>query len=150
MPATTATTFATLRRRRHIVLTTFRKSGEAVSTPVWFAERDGKLYIYTGANTGKVKRIRNDSHVTVAPSTMMGKVRGPAIDGRARILTPEEGAMADHALTRKYWILRPLNDALNAALRFARGRRQPPNIVYLEVEPAPSYTDWQRGARLTL
>lgn len=55
MPATIATAFASLRHKRHIVLTTFRKNGEAVGTPVWFAERDGKLVVFTGANTGKAK-----------------------------------------------------------------------------------------------
>ena len=137
MPTTTATSFSTIRRRRYIVLTTFRRNGEAVGTPVWFAERDGTLYVYTGANTGKVKRIRNTPRVTVAPSTISGKLKGPPVEGRARIVAPEEEAAASHALTRKYWIQRPINDAFNAALRFLRGRRKAPeSIVYLAVEPA--------------
>ena len=136
MPITAATSLTSLRRKRYIVLTTFRKNGEAVGTTVWFAERDGRLYVYTGANAGKAKRIRNNPRVTVAPSTMMGKLKGAAIEGRARIVPQAEETAASRALTRKYWILRPLNDALNTVLRFLRGRRQPPNIVYLEIEPA--------------
>lgn len=68
---------------------------------------------------------------------MMGKLKGPAIEGRARILSPDEGRLASQALTRKYWVLRPLNDALNAVLRVLRGRRKAPDsIAYLEIEPA--------------
>lgn len=135
MPAATSTSvFASLRRSRYIVLTTFRKSGEAVGTPVWFAGNAGKLYVYTGAKTGKVKRIRNNPRVTVAPCTVSGKPKGTAIEGRARIVAKDEEAAARRALTRKYWILRPLNDAFNTALRFLRGRRKlPGSIVYLEV-----------------
>jgi PPOX class probable F420-dependent enzyme len=136
---TTTATFTSLRRKRHIVLTTFRKSGEAVGTPVWFAEVAGKLYVYTGANTGKAKRIRHNPRVTVAPSTLRGKLRGPAVEGRARIVAPNEEVAANRALTRKYWILRPLNDGLNALLRVLRGRKKVPgSIVYLEIEPAMS------------
>lgn len=135
MPAASTTTaFASLRRSRYIVLTTFRKSGEAVGAPVWFAESAGRLYVYTGAKTGKVKRIRNNPRVTVAPCTVSGKPKGTAIEGRARIVAKDEEAAARRALTRKYWILRPLNDAFNTALRFLRGRRKlPGSIVYLEV-----------------
>ncbi|HKV83888.1 MAG TPA: PPOX class F420-dependent oxidoreductase [Ktedonobacterales bacterium] len=132
-PATT--TFEAIKRKRHIVLTTFRRTGEGVGTAVWFADIAGKLYIYTGGNTGKAKRIRNSPRVTVAPSTMMGKVTGPAIEGRARILTAEEGAAANKAISRKYWILRPLNDAMNTLLGVFRGRREPANIVFLEIAP---------------
>lgn len=133
-----ATTFASLKRERHIVLTTFRRSGESVGTAVWFAEVAGKLYVYTGGNTGKAKRIRNNPRVTVAPGTMRGAVTGPAIEGRARILTPEEGVAANKALSRKYWILRPLNDAMNEVLGVFRGKREPANIVYLEIAPGAS------------
>lgn len=134
MPAN-ATTFASLRRERYIVLTTFRKSGEGVGTAVWFADVAGKLYVYTGGNTGKAKRIRNNPRVTVAPGTIRGAVTGPAIEGRARILTPGEGAAANKALSRKYWIMRPLNDGMNKLLGVFRRRREPANIVYLEIAP---------------
>ena len=134
-PARSAT-FASLRRSRYIVLTSFRKSGEAVGTPVWFVGIAGKLYVYTGGKSGKAKRIRNNPRVTVAASTMTGKPKGPAIEGRARILTAQEGAAASRELTRKYWFLRPLNDAVNSTLGLIRGKRGPANIVYLEIAPA--------------
>jgi hypothetical protein len=52
----------------YINLTTFRKIGQEVPTPVWFAEMDGKLYVFTGAQTGKAKRIRANGRARVAPS----------------------------------------------------------------------------------
>ena len=71
-------------------LTTFRKSGTPVVTTVWFALEAGKLYIWTAQDSGKVKRIRNNPLVSVAPSSHMGKARGPAIAAVARILSPGE------------------------------------------------------------
>src|SRR5215210_6903940 len=51
--------FEALRKRKYVNLTTFRKSGEAVDTTVWFALVDGRVYVQTGRDSGKVKRIRN-------------------------------------------------------------------------------------------
>jgi PPOX class probable F420-dependent enzyme len=59
-----ASYFAGLTGYECVCLTTFRKNGEAVPTPVWFAESDGKLYIYTANSSGKVKRIRNNASVS--------------------------------------------------------------------------------------
>ena len=53
--------------QKYICLKTFRKSGVAVNTPVWFAEHDSKLYAKTRIGSGKSKRIRNNPNVLVAP-----------------------------------------------------------------------------------
>lgn len=88
-------------------LATFRKTGQAVATPVWFAETGGKLYVTTNKTSGKVKRLRNNPAVTVAPCTAGGQVLGPAVQARARVLSPEEAATGRQALLRKYgWQLR--------------------------------------------
>lgn len=52
----------------YLALTTFRRNGAPVATPVWFAQEDQRLYIMTGADTGKVRRIRNNAQVEVAPA----------------------------------------------------------------------------------
>ena len=92
---------------KYIALTTFRKSGEGVVTPVWFAERDGKLYVVTEKKSGKSKRIRNNPLVRVAPCTMGGKVIGPEFAGRARILLAgDESAQARAVIRKKYWLAR--------------------------------------------
>jgi uncharacterized protein len=92
--------------QKYICLITFRKSGVPVNTPVWFAERDGKLYVKTRIDSGKSKRIRNNPNVKVAPCTMRGKIIGPEFAGKARILPPEQWKQTQEALNRKYWLAR--------------------------------------------
>ncbi len=71
-----------------VSLTTFRKSGEGVSTPVWIAREGDTLIVTTPSRTGKVKRLRNDSHVELRPSNRMGKVASdaPVLHGTAEII----------------------------------------------------------------
>jgi PPOX class probable F420-dependent enzyme len=104
-PETTkAADFETLRKHQFISLTTFRKNGVGVPTPVWFALVDGKLFGTTQAQTGKVKRIRNNPRVSVAPSTARGEVLGEAVEGIARVLDPSEFKHAEDALKKKYGV----------------------------------------------
>ena len=91
------------------LLTTFRRSGEGVGTPVWFAVDGHTMYVKTGVRSGKVKRIAAEPRVTVAPCTMRGKLRGEAIGAVARIVTdPEEETRTEAALSSKYGPARPL------------------------------------------
>jgi uncharacterized protein len=92
--------------QKYICLTTFRKTGVGVDTPVWFAERDDKLYVKTRMESGKSKRIRNNPSVKLAPSTIRGKIIGPEFRGRARILPAEESGPAREAINRKYLLAR--------------------------------------------
>ncbi|MGH9530721.1 MAG: PPOX class F420-dependent oxidoreductase [Terriglobales bacterium] len=92
--------------QKYICLSTFRKNGIAVSTPVWFAEDNGRLYVMTRNDSGKYKRIRNNSAVKVAPCTVRGKVTGPEFAGSARILPLENWPTARGAIRRKYWLAR--------------------------------------------
>ena len=93
---------ASLRGHWYIKLTTYRKSGSAVATPVWFAVADGKVYVGTPADSGKVKRIRNNPRVRIAACTARGRALGPAIEAIARVLPPGEQGAAKEALHRKY------------------------------------------------
>ena len=92
--------------RKYMLLTTFRKSGVAVPTPVWFGEDDDNLYIMTRSDSGKFKRIRNNPGVRVAPCTVRGKVTGPEFSALARILPPEAWPRARQTIHRKYWLAR--------------------------------------------
>lgn len=92
--------------QKYISLTTFRKNGAGVATPVWFGEDGQKLYVMTRGDMGKVKRIRNNPQIRVAPCTMRGKVTGPEFSATARILSPEEHAHARQTINRKYWMAR--------------------------------------------
>jgi uncharacterized protein len=89
--------------RKYLNLVTYRKSGAAVSTPLWFVEEGGVLYVRTPAESGKVKRLRNNPRVRVAPSDRRGNPKGAWVDGRARIVV--DGAKAERAnrlVHRKY------------------------------------------------
>lgn len=76
------------------ILTTFRRNGAGVDTPVGTVASQGKLYFMTSASTGKVKRLTNNPHVTVAPGTFKGEVLGPAIEGTAHRLSGKEKQQA--------------------------------------------------------
>jgi len=95
-----------IRGQRYVSLATFRKTGVAVYTPVWFAEDGGKLYVMTNGKLGKVKRIRNNPQVRIAPCTMRGKITGPEFAGSARILPAEDAARIRCAIKAKYWLAR--------------------------------------------
>ncbi|MFN8597557.1 MAG: PPOX class F420-dependent oxidoreductase [Anaerolineae bacterium] len=95
-------TFAGLRTHQFINLTTFRKNGQPVVTPVWFAHDGDRLVGISQPQTGKVKRIRRNPQVTVAPSTASGKALGEAVNGVAHILPESEFPVAESALKRKY------------------------------------------------
>ena len=78
-----------------MLLTTSRRDGTAVRTPFGALHRDGHVYCYTMARSGKVKRIRREPRVEIAPCTQRGAVTGPAVPARARILAgPESERMA--------------------------------------------------------
>jgi PPOX class probable F420-dependent enzyme len=128
-------TFATLNKANCASLTTFRKNGAAVATPVWFAEHGGIIYIDSLAHTGKVKRIRHTAHVTLAPCTFSGTVTGATMEGQARIVSdPREMEIAEAVLAHKYDPLRRLWYGFNALLRIIRRRAERPS-VYIAVEP---------------
>ncbi len=87
---------------RYLNLESYRKSGAAVRTPLWFAEEEGVLYVYSVADAGKVKRIRNNARVRVVPCTLRGAPRGEWVEGRAEILDAAGAARGHQLLRRKY------------------------------------------------
>ncbi|MGB8012722.1 MAG: PPOX class F420-dependent oxidoreductase [Terriglobales bacterium] len=92
--------------QRYISLATFRKSGVAVYTPIWFAEDGDKLYFMTNSKLGKCKRIRNNPRAKIAPCTIRGKITGPEFPATVRILPPEEFARVRRLINAKYWLAR--------------------------------------------
>jgi PPOX class probable F420-dependent enzyme len=98
--------FSQLKKQRYLSLASFRKSGEEVRTPLWFAEQNGTLFVMTRDDSWKYKRIRNNPQVRVAPCTARGRVTGAWSDAVARVLPREAEAPARAALQSKYWLLR--------------------------------------------
>jgi PPOX class probable F420-dependent enzyme len=102
-------TFDGLRGQKYAVVVTFRRNGDAVPSPVWFGlDQDGRAYVHTLHDAGKVKRIHNDSRVLIAASNVRGKPIGPAIRGTARIVPKDEWPHAEAALVEAYGIGRKL------------------------------------------
>jgi uncharacterized protein len=97
---------AEIHSQRYISLATYRKSGVAVYTPIWFAEDLDKLYFMTNSKLGKVKRIRNNPQVKIAACTIRGKITGPEFAATVRILPKEESGRVRQLIKAKYWLAR--------------------------------------------
>ncbi len=110
--------FAAFTGRKYLNLETFKKSGEGVKTPVWFAadpsvsldSSDAKLYVYTIDASGKVKRIRNNQRVRIAPCDMRGRVLGDWVEAHAEIVSGAEAEHGMQLLNKKYFPWRQLLD----------------------------------------
>jgi PPOX class probable F420-dependent enzyme len=128
--------FAAFRDQKYLSLETFKKSGEGVKTPVWFAAdpaadlsgEGARLYIYTIGNTGKVKRIRNNGRVKIAPCTLKGVPLGEWADAQAEIVTGQAASEAMRLLNRKYF---PWKQLLGFFALFSRRER-----VVMTIRPA--------------
>ena len=105
---------------KYLSVETFRKNGAGVATPVWFAENDGILYIYSLANAGKVKRIRNNPRVRVIPCDMRGKTKGEWVEGRARILDAAGAERAHKLLDQKYGLVKKIGGLFSKLMQRER------------------------------
>ncbi len=113
-----------LANEEFVSITTFRRDGTPVSTPVWVASENGSLLVISEAETWKVKRIRRDRHVQVAPCSARGVIRGELVEAVATI--EADTATVEKLLARKYgWKYR-------AYIRFSRLARK------LRGQPRPS------------
>jgi uncharacterized protein len=122
--------FSSLRGHKYALIVTFRRSGVAVPTVTWFGlDESGAVYTHAFADAGKVKRLRNNPRVLLAPCTARGKPRGPAIEARGRILPPEEWEHAEQALDANY-------RGVGRRLYLIPARRTPEAGTYLEITPA--------------
>jgi uncharacterized protein len=116
---------------RYIALTTYRRDGRAVTTPVWSVPLDGKLYVVTTRSTGKARRIGATGRVRFAPTNMSGRrILGNWQDGSGHIVENEQRRnQALAALQRKYgW-------QLSLAMLIYRLRGFYHNRVVLELTP---------------
>jgi uncharacterized protein len=119
--------FAAFAGRKYLNLETLRKNGQPVRTPVWFAADDSApdeasrpLFVYTIGASGKVKRIRNNPSVRIAPCTARGGLLGEWVRARARIESGAEAERGMRLLNRKYF---PWRQLLGFAASFSRRER---------------------------
>jgi PPOX class probable F420-dependent enzyme len=121
--------FDSLRDHKYAVVVTFKRNGQPVPTPVWFGLDDaGRMYVRTPRDAAKVKRLRHDPRVRVAPSTVRGRPLASAVEGTARVVPPTEEAHAEDSIQGNYGLFRRLYEGVGGAL--ARE-----DLVYLEVTP---------------
>jgi PPOX class probable F420-dependent enzyme len=91
-----------LAKHKYINLETYKKSGQPVRTPVWFMVDNNLLYVVTSADTGKAKRLRNNSSVRIVPSSYNGEPKGEWINGKARFAEGSEAERAIQLRKKKY------------------------------------------------
>jgi len=103
---------------KYVSVTTFRKNGAAVPTPVWVVPDGDSLLIWTAESSGKVKRIRNNPEVVVTACDVRGNTRGEGVKGVARELPAEERERLRGMIIAKYGLLARM---LMIAGRFRRG-----------------------------
>ena len=96
---------------KYVNLATFRKSGRAVETAVWFAALDGRYYVFSETGAGKVKRLRNSPRARVAACGSRGDLRGAWLDAEAFIVDDGDVEKRAYAVLReKYgWQMRLIN-----------------------------------------
>ncbi len=116
-----------LANEEFVSITTFKRDGTPVSTPVWVAGENGNLLVISEADTWKVKRIRRDRHVRIAPCGARGAVRGEPIDAEATI--EHDTTTVEKLLARKYgWKYRAYK-RFSALTRKLRGRPTPTGVT---------------------
>lgn len=131
--AQAAADFATLQGKQYINLTTFRKSGVPVVTPVWFAQEGDRLYVMTMAGAGKVKRVRNNGQVLVGVSDSRGNALGPTMSGQARLLPDSQAGLVERLLNHKYGLVKRGFDLMMGLVRLVR--RPAAGRAYIEIVP---------------
>jgi uncharacterized protein len=121
---------------KYLSITSFKRDGTGVATPVWFVQESGRLLVQTEANSGKVKRIRHNPQVLVAPCTATGRLLADPVPAQAELLPEAEVGRVERLLAAKYRIdllvIKPIR-ALQAALRRGRPRTRP---VIVAITPA--------------
>jgi PPOX class probable F420-dependent enzyme len=97
------------KKQKYLNLETFRRNGESMKTPVWFVQDDEILYVQTMANSGKVKRIRNNGSVNITPCKMDSTPTGSWVPASAREVTGAEIAnKVNRLLEQKYGLMKKM------------------------------------------
>ena len=106
--------------QKYLNLESYRKTGAAVATPVWFAQNDDELYVYSLAEAGKVKRIRNNPRVRVMPCDFRGGPKGEWVEATARIIDGAEASKAQRLLDKKYGLMKRIGNVFSAIMKRSR------------------------------
>ena len=130
----TTGTLALLAACKRALLVTYRRDGTSVPTPVWAAAADGRLYVRTERSSGKVKRLRNDARLLVAPCTVRGKPLGYRVGGNRRVCwRPSTSRAPSERCRARYGLGRELFELTMDVLRV--------DMCFLEITPGA----WERA-----
>jgi len=113
--------------QKYLNIESYRKSGQPVQTPVWFAEEGGLFYVYSLVDAGKVKRVRNNPEIKVAPCDMRGKTKGVWVAARARIGAEAEAKHGHRLLDQKYGLIKRIGNI------FSKLRGKKHAVIIIEV-----------------
>jgi PPOX class probable F420-dependent enzyme len=125
-------TIAQVAASKRALLVTYRRDGTPVPTPVWAAAAGGRLYVRSERASGKLKRLRNDDRLLVAPCTVRGKPLGAPFEAHARVLAPHKEHIAERTLVARYGFGRALFERTMDVLRV--------DMCFLELTPGA----WRR------
>jgi len=106
--------------QQYMNIETYRKSGTPVQTPVWFVVVNGELCFTTETRSGKVKRLRRNPAVRVAPCKVNGELLGAWHTGSVRFLSIEETLLVEKTFSRKYGFQKFVFDLLGRIQRRER------------------------------
>jgi len=104
----------------YLNLESYRKTGKPVATPMWFALENETLYVYSLANAGKVKRVRNNSSVRVVPCDMRGNPQGQWVEAKARILDAAGAEFGHRLLNEKYGWMKKVGNIYSRLMKRER------------------------------
>jgi len=106
--------------QKYLSIESYRKNGTPVATPVWFAEEAGELYIYSLADAGKVKRIRNNSRVRIVPCDFRGTPKGEWVEASATILDDARASRVHRLLDQKYGLMKKVGNFYSRLMKRER------------------------------
>ena len=116
----------TFEKAKYINIQTYKKTGQPISTPVWFIIKDNKIFFRTSHNSGKIKRIRNNNNVKFALCDIRGKIKGEWYEGIAKIENDSDNSIL-FRINKKY--------GLSSRLMKIFYKIKKIDIVILSIEP---------------
>jgi len=122
---------------KYLSLTSYKRDGSPVATPLWFVQDGSRLFVSTGRDSAKVRRIGRNPVVSVTPCTASGRVRGEPAPAHARIATDEEARRAEELMARKYRVDRVVILPVYRLVQRLRGTPVGGDSVVLAIDPGP-------------
>ena len=130
---------------KYVSLTSFKRDGTGIATPVWFVTDDGRVLVLTASESFKVKRISRNPEVTLAPCSASGRVRGEPVPARAELLPKSELHRVEQLMNRKYRTDRLLILPIYRLVQRLRGVHGAPSDAVLAITPTLQGPQQPRG-----